>query len=421
MPDRYPNAIVDARDVADVEKAVKFASSKGWTVTAKSSGHSVLGSSIRDGAVAIDLSAMNSIEVDPVTKKARVGPGVKSDQLAAALISHGLGFPVGHCRSVAMGGFLLGGGLGMNWHQWGPACYSVTALDLVGADGVVRRIDDKSDGDLMWLARGCGPSFPGVVTAYYVDVKPAPTDIRISTYVFPLDDLPEVTSWLDELSPALPDSVDLFAFLAGPIFPDARPDARFILAGAIAYESDASAAELALKPLQGTPKTPLVADHASPRQLMDIFGFIDTFIPPNGTRLQSDSIWTDEGMHSTLSALQQHMQSSPTRGSHVMCAKPPRIPLQDNACFSMMRTHWITIYGVGNSAATDKANAEWIAEGIAKLEPITAGYWINETDLTAGADRARRGYAPEAWRRARQVRSKYDPDGLFADYLRCDS
>jgi hypothetical protein len=31
---------------------------------------------------------------------------------SAALAAHGLAFPVGHCASVALGGYLLAGGLG---------------------------------------------------------------------------------------------------------------------------------------------------------------------------------------------------------------------------------------------------------------------------------------------------------------------
>jgi FAD/FMN-containing dehydrogenase len=58
---------------------------------------------------------------------------------------------------------------------------------------------------------------------------------------------------------------------------------------------------------------------------------------------------------------------------------------------------------------------------MALLEPVTAGYWVNETDLTADPARARRSFAPEVWEKMRRVRASYDPEGLFADYIRSDS
>ncbi|MEU1272617.1 FAD-binding oxidoreductase [Streptomyces sp. NPDC005799] len=416
VPERHPNAIVPARDVADVQNAVRFAVDKGWLIAPKSGGHSHIGSSIRDDALVIDMAAMNHLEIDPVARKAKVGPGVKSDQLAEALAQHGLAFPVGHCRSTGMGGYLLGGGLGINWNQWGPACYSVTGLDVVGADGSVRKVDDENDGDLMWLARGCGPSFPGVITAYYLDVKPMPA-IRVSMYVFPLEDTSVVSAWLDELTPRLSATVEPFAFLAGPVFGgDAPPEARFIAVAAFAFDEDEEAAEVALRPLRSTPRKPLMAEHASPRQFQDLFALIDLFLPPDKPRVHCDSMWSDDGVQQLLGALEQHMASCPSPLNNILLFQPPRIPLRDNACFSMMRSNIVTIYGLHESEEENEANADWVAEGMALLEPFTAGYWVNEADLLADPGRASNSFAPEVWSRMRSVRSKYDDWGLFADF-----
>jgi FAD/FMN-containing dehydrogenase len=408
--------------VADVEKAVKFAADRDWVVAAKSGGHSHIGSSIRDDALVIDMSAMDSVELDPVTRKAKVGPGVKSEQLVTELAKHGLSFPAGHCRNVRMGGYLLGGGFGINWNQWGPACYSVTGADVVGPDGSVRTINDENDGDLMWLARGCGPSFPGVITAYYLDVKPIPASIRTSMYVFPLAETAAVTQWFDELRPVLSTTVEPFAVLSGPVFvADAPPDARFIAVGARAFDMNDEAAEAALRPFQSAPTTPLAAYHASPGKLQDVFIVIDRFLPPENVRMHADAIWSDDSKHRVLGLLEGHVKSSPSPLNNVLCYQPPRMPLQDNACFSMMRSNCVTIYGTHKSDAEDRANADWVAEGMALLEPVTAGYWVNETDLTADPARARRSFAPEVWEKMRRVRASYDPEGLFADYIRSDS
>jgi FAD/FMN-containing dehydrogenase len=73
----------------------------------------------------IDLSALRQLSIDPVARTASVQPAVSAGDLAAALSEHGLAFPVGHCGSVPVSGYLLAGGSGWNRGVWGPACFSV--------------------------------------------------------------------------------------------------------------------------------------------------------------------------------------------------------------------------------------------------------------------------------------------------------
>jgi hypothetical protein len=249
-----------------------------------------------------------------------------------------------------------------------------------------------------------------------------PVSIKTSLYVFPLEDTSAVTAWLDRLTPVLPAAVEPFALLSGPVFGgDAPPEARFIVVGAIAYDDDEVAAEAALRPLQATPRKPLVAEHASPRKFEELFPMMDVLFPPGGPRMHCDAAWSDDGTQPIFGALEEHFKSCPSPLNYILCFQPPRIPLQDNACFSMMRTNCVVLYGRHESEDEDQANADWVAEGMKLLEQSIAGYWVNETDLTVGPARARRSLAPEAWERARKLRSSYDPDGLFADYLGTDS
>lgn len=95
---------------------------------------------------------------------AEVGPAVTGTDLVEALAPHGLAFPVGHCPSVAMGGFLLSGGLGWNSRVWGPACADVLEIRAVAADGRTVICSETENADLFWAARGAGrassPSSP---------------------------------------------------------------------------------------------------------------------------------------------------------------------------------------------------------------------------------------------------------------------
>ena len=51
------------------------------------------------------------------------------------------------------------------------------------------------------------------------------------------------------------------------------------------------------------------------------------------------------------------------------------------------------------------------------LDPFKVNYYVGETDLTMGADRAQRSFAPANWQRLEQLGRKYDPEGVFFDYL----
>ena len=120
-PDRFPDVIVRPESEAAVVEAVRLARASGLRVKARSGGHSWTASSVRDGML-IDLEALDEIIVDPVARTATVQPGVKGDDLGAALRGHGLFFPGGHCPTVCVGGYLLQGGFGWNGRLHGPAC-----------------------------------------------------------------------------------------------------------------------------------------------------------------------------------------------------------------------------------------------------------------------------------------------------------
>jgi FAD/FMN-containing dehydrogenase len=114
----------------------------------------------------IDLSRLHDISIEPRSRIARVQPAVTGGELASALGEHRLAFPVGHCASVPMSGYLLAGGQGLNAGTWGPACFSIQSVNVVTADGQLVTADERHNADLFWAARGAGPGFFGVATRF---------------------------------------------------------------------------------------------------------------------------------------------------------------------------------------------------------------------------------------------------------------
>src|SRR5688572_2859338 len=117
-PPRFPRLIVRAACADDVQQVVRFAAEHGQRVSPRGGGHHWSGIALQEGIV-LDLSALNQVYIDAATRTAEVGPTVRNGELASALAAQGLAFPVGHCATVPLSGYLLGGGFGWNSGAWG--------------------------------------------------------------------------------------------------------------------------------------------------------------------------------------------------------------------------------------------------------------------------------------------------------------
>ena len=112
----------------------------------------------------------------------------------------GLFFPAGHCKGVCIGGYLLQGGYGWNSRVYGPACESVLGLDVVTADGEKLYIDAEHHPDFYWAARGSGPGFFAVVTAFHLKLHPKPAVFANAVHVYSADYIDEVYTWARSVS-----------------------------------------------------------------------------------------------------------------------------------------------------------------------------------------------------------------------------
>ena len=168
---RYPELIARPATVAAVADVIRAAQRKGHPVAIKSGGHNVSAAFLRDGGVLLDLGELQGVEVDSAAGTAWVEPALWSHGLLGAIAPHGYAFPLAHCATVPMGGYLLGGGLGYNHDNWGTlACHSILAAEVVLANGETVIASPDSEPDLYWAVRGAGTGFFGVVTRYKIQL-----------------------------------------------------------------------------------------------------------------------------------------------------------------------------------------------------------------------------------------------------------
>lgn len=414
---RQPDAIVQAESVDDMVNTVKFAGRNGMKVGIRTGGHSWVSSAIRDGGVTLDMSRFRDLEINTDNNTAVVGPAIYSRELLAVLGRQGLGFPVAHCSTIPMGGYLLGGGQGWNWGSWGgAACNSVLGLDVVTAQGELVRVDGNQYPDLLWAARGSGPGFPAVVTNYHLKLYPLPRAIHVSSYTWPLQDTLAVSGWLPEVTAALDDKVEVMMFLVTLPEP-ADGVSKAVNVTAIAYADTEDEARALLSPLTAAHSVanPLAVEEAAPSSFGDLFNLVDLSFRP--CRVAADTFFFDLPMQEVMEQFVDHFAAAPSPMTNVLCeVKPKRFKFHDTA-YSMRRRTFVAPYSFWMDEAEDAQNIAWLKRSQEILAPLSAGHFISEADLEASPARSERSFSKASWDKIQAVRDKYDPQGLFHTYL----
>jgi hypothetical protein len=164
MIDRHPALIVQCAGVVDVLNAVHFARVNHLLVSVRGGGHNVAGFAVCDGGIMLDLSGMKSVWVDPARQTARAEGGATWGDLDHETQVFGLATTGGVVRSTGIAGLTLGGGHGHLMRRFGLACDNLLSVDLVTADGRLRRVSATDHADLFWGVQGGGGNF-GVATS----------------------------------------------------------------------------------------------------------------------------------------------------------------------------------------------------------------------------------------------------------------
>lgn len=126
------------------------------------------GASNSPGGVTVDLARLDSIEVNAGDSTVSAGPAATWDAVYAKLDPLGLSVAGGRVSGVGVGGYTLGGGISHFGPRYGWTCDSVTAFEVVLADGSVVEANESQNADLFRGLRGGGNNF-GVVTR--IDLK----------------------------------------------------------------------------------------------------------------------------------------------------------------------------------------------------------------------------------------------------------
>ncbi|SDZ53213.1 FAD-binding oxidoreductase [Herbiconiux ginsengi] len=422
-----PDAIVFPENEADLVEIVRSATENGQRLAVRSGGHSWVASSVRGDGLLVDLAAFDHLALDVAARTATVGPAVRGAQLSSRLAAAGLAFPVGHCGNPGVGGYLLGGGLGVNWGHWLPACFSVTRVRVVTAEGRVLDATATENADWFWLARGAGPGFPGIVTEFDLTLQPLPGAIRVSTWQFPLAELDAVAAWITDASSRLPSNVEVSLVTAGAGRPGAagpgEPHPLVVSVAATVFADDVAEATMALEPLRASvPPALTLLDQLDAAPV----AFDELHVPadatyPEGARYLADTFWTDLDLRDAVAPLAALMERAPSGESYVLTGMPANgrgaelLP-RGEAAYGMHDRTLLIVYVVWRDPADDAANRAWLDEVADALLPTTTGHFLSESDIRHSPSRVARSFTYADRDRVERLRAELDPTALFHGY-----
>lgn len=409
-----PAVVVFCRETQDVVNALTWAREHALPVRVRSGRHGLEGWSSVDDGVVIDVSDMTSVEIDAEARTATVGAGLTQTEAVTALGDAGFAAPTGTEGTVGLAGATLGGGFGLLTRAFGMACDNLLSAEVVVAspDGGARVLTagPHHHEDLLWALRGAGNGTLGVVTAMTYRIHPMPQPVSVTATWRGLGHLAELMEtwqgWAPYADSGLTsqleihrDEVLLFAVLTSGTPADALTALTPVLSigsPEVSTTSETWAATYAA--LQ-------VPEEHEPASWKFTSQFVYRPFPSEA-----------------IEVVRSFMSEAPTADSNyfvnafggaVRTSEPPggaAFAHRDCLFYAEPGAGW-GVRGEETPAGLTETCLRWVASFSEALQPYVDGAYVNVPN--PGMD----GWADAYWGdhvgRLRQVKARYDPDGVF--------
>lgn len=255
VADQHPALVAQPRTAEDIAALVRFAKGHGLRVAPQGTGHAATARSSVENSVLLRTDLMRGVEIDVRRRRARAEAGALWADVAGPASEHGLAALSGSSPDVGVVGYSLGGGIGWLARAFGLCCNSVTALEVVTADGEQLRCDHEHHSELFWALRGGTGSY-AIITAIELQLISVP-ELYAGAMLWPWERAHEVLHAWREWTLDAPESATTSArILQVPPAPDIPEMVRgrqfVVIDGAVlgteSYASEVLAPLRALQP-----------------------------------------------------------------------------------------------------------------------------------------------------------------------------
>jgi FAD/FMN-containing dehydrogenase len=412
-----PALVVRAASTQDVVRTIGFARDLGAKLSVKGGGHNIAGLCLTDGGVTLDLSGLRQVDVDPGARIARVGGGCLLADVDPATQAHGLAAPFGFVSLTGVGGLTLGGGFGYLTRQLGWIVDQLEAVEIVTADGTVRRASRTEEEDLFWAVRGGGGNF-GVVTEFTFRLHPVGPQITGGIMAWPGSQADAVLDTFHRATVAAPRELTLVSLRRNaPPAPWLPPEAHGTpIIGIVACHTgrpeQAERDLAAFRAIGGH-----WADTIAPKEYVAQQAMLDA-TQPRGMHYYWKSEWVAGLSDELFAAYNAPFEglAAPANQAvlfHVAGALNERAE-DDGAVGNRDAAFACVIQSMSpaDPEATE-ANRGWVRRAWEGIRPFsTGGNYVNFQTADETEDRTRGSYRSNFDRLA-AVKGRYDPDNLF--------
>ena len=402
MIDRRPAMIVRCVDAADVSRAINFAREHELLLAVRGGGHSFPGLSTCDGGMVLEVSPMKAVSVDAKGRRVIAGAGCWGGHVDGETQQHDLATTMGQISDTGIAGLTLGGGFGWLSRQFGLACDNLVSVEIVNADGKLRRASRDENPDLFWGLRGGGGNF-GVATQFEYRLHPVSSQVIGGGLAWRISDAPAVIDFYRETTANGPRelSLDLSVWLS-------KENERCIGID-FCHAGDIPSGMKVIESLRRIGK-PL--DDATKVQK-----YVDVQRQFDDGNLSGQLHYIKGGFVPEITAAFADFiakEYQPTRGANVYMQNGSGavgdIAPDATAFWNRKVVANLMILGAwGDPAETERMRAA-VRAAWDQLAPFTAGYYVNLSD--AAKDSVSRNYGGN-YSRLVALKKKFDPTNMF--------
>ena len=408
--DNRPMVIARVANAADVSQIIALARETGVDLAVRSGGHSVVGHSVPDGGIVLDLKDMRAIDIDVQQRTAWAETGLTAIEYTTACGAYGLATGFGDTGSVGIGGITLGGGVGYLVRKRGLTIDGLLAADVVTADGQLLRVDAETHPDLFWAVRGGGGNF-GVATRFKLRLEP------VDPFVGGMLMLPataEVIQSFIALAEAAPDELSTIAnVMTAPAMPmvPAEHHGKLVIFGMLAYTGPVDEGERVIAPFRALAR-PLV-DEVKPMAYAGMYPPDDPSYRPIGA---NRTMFVDAIDLGAAEAIVEHLGSSTGYVSvaqlRVLGGAMARVPADATAFAHRARRIMVNLAALYERPSDAPVHEAWVDRFKAALDDGTRGAYVNFL-AQDGQARVHEAYPGSTWDRLVAAKRRYDPTNLF--------
>jgi FAD/FMN-containing dehydrogenase len=408
--DHKPAVIIRVKDANDVSRVVALARETELELAIRSGGHSVVGHSVSDGGIVLDLSNMKDLQIDVQRQTAWSQTGLTAGEYTNAANAHGLATGFGDTGSVGIGGLTLGGGVGYLVRKYGLAIDNLLAAEVVTADGQLLQVDAENHPDLFWAIRGGGGNF-AVATRFQFRLHEVDTVVG-GMLVLPAT--PETIAGFIAEAEAAPEELSTIAnVMTAPPMPFLSEEmyGKPIIMAIMVYAGDVADGEQVLARFQAL-ATPL-ADMLKPMKYPEIYaGEPEGYHPIAAARTMFvDAIDRSAG-ETILNYLRSSTGSMAVAQLRVLGGAMARVPADATAFAHRGSKIMVNLAALYEKLEDKPTHEAWVSEFMAAMKQSDNGAYVNFLGHD-GEERIRAAYPGKTWERLAAIKARYDPNNLF--------